>query len=175
MVTRAKQKVLLGSLLILAILFAGLSVGFVLGHKLSKRGLFGFGSKNMGTIPESSISKYKFTDKNLNSLDVTELKPGIQTQGSLTAGQVTDLYTFSVEKPATIRLVLNNVPNTYGVTVFDKDKKEIASSLRTGYLDSSATFIIPSEGQYFIRMDVDNSSRYNQPYSITLIILPLQG
>lgn len=123
----------------------------------------------------ADIQNQVSTEKEPNdSFDqATTIHPGIETLGSLSSGQDTDYYVFSVTEASKVKLSSNNLPKKYDITIYDQDKNQIATVSRYGFLESSSSFLTPSQGKYYIKISTDYTDKNDSPYTITLSISPL--
>lgn len=101
------------------------------------------------------------------------LKLGYETDGTLKTGRNIDTYYFQLDTTANVRTSLTNLPHEYNTFIYDGNKKLIASSLRSGYLDSSATIGGLHAGKYYIQIVTNYGEPVDYPYTIRVDIIPV--
>jgi len=73
-----------------------------------------------------------------NTFDkATSIVPGYETMGTFGSGKDIDIYMFNIDAPATIKTTLRNIPSSYELAFYDQNKQEIASSKRSGFIQSA--------------------------------------
>lgn len=102
----------------------------------------------------------------------TKLQTGLDTQGTLTPGNITDYYTFNLKQAANIIVTVANVPKDFGFILYDSSYTEVAHTLRYGSTAGTTTIKITNAGKYYLKVFGNYTEVVNVPYTIRVSVLP---
>lgn len=99
--------------------------------------------------------------------------PGFETMGTFSNVGDVDMYKFSIDNPATVKISLSNVPTKYSMFVYNENHESVAFADRNGFTRSTSMISLPESGTYYIKMtESAEDKQINTPYTIIIDILP---
>ncbi len=100
------------------------------------------------------------------------LIPGVATQGTINDNDAIDFYSFTLKDPSHIIVDVTDVPKSLYWVLYDDQRKQIATTYRSGSTTGSTQVLIQNPGTYYIEVWADYHELSNYPYTIRLSILP---
>lgn len=130
-----------------------------------------FPSSLIATYPQGT---YLVDPLNIPFAGATEITSGNTAKGYLRSATDTNYYTLKVSFRSTVSIDLTNLPKDYDLVVYTPDRGFVVRSKREGLKDELVDLIL-NPGQYYLRVYSKSGDTSPNPYTLKLLIYPIQG
>lgn len=159
-----------------AVLFyagVGLLAGFIIGGFTPLQQVFhAVTVKKIDFHPSSFLKTEVEPDNTFNQ--AIQLQPGIEITGNITGKDDRDFYKINLSGSSLIKGELSNLPDESEMLIYDSNKKLIASSKRTGIINSTFTVLGEMKGTYYLVLHGKSTDVSRGQYSFSVSLIPLE-
>ncbi len=130
-----------------------------------------FPSSLIATYPQGT---YLVDPLNIPFAGATMVTSGNTVKGYLRSATDTNYYIFKVSARSTVSISLTNLPKDYDLVVYTPDRGFVVRSKKEGLKDELVDLIL-NPGQYYLRVYSKSGDTSPNPYSLMILVNPIQG